>query len=223
MFATQIAAHFARLPQQVPTIPDGIEWLLPLQELPEAELVFHTFLEKYYADASPRHLIVGINPGRFGGGITNVAFTDPWHLQQKLGIANSFPQKTELSAHFIYAVIDAYGGADAFYQRFFINSVCPFGFVKGGINYNYYDDPALQKAVLPFIKWHFENLLATGLIDRDRCFCLGEGKNYAFLNKLNQAESYFGEIVPLAHPRFVMQYRRKTMAEYVEKYLAALS
>jgi hypothetical protein len=140
-----------------------------------------------------------------------------------LGIANSFPQKTELSAHFIYAVIDAYGGADAFYQRFFINSVCPFGFVKGGINYNYYDDPALQKAVLPFIKWHFENLLATGLIDRDRCFCLGEGKNYAFLNKLNQAESYFGEIVPLAHPRFVMQYRRKTMAEYVEKYLAALS
>jgi Domain of unknown function (DUF4918) len=223
MFSTRIAAHFAQLPQQVPVIPDGIEWLLPLAEFPESEKVFHTFLEKYYADESPRNLIVGINPGRFGGGITNVAFTDPWHLQHKLGIANSFAQKTELSAHFIYAVIDAFGGADAFYQRFFINSVCPFGFVKGGINYNYYDDPALQKAVLPFIKWHFEKLLETGLIERERCFCLGEGKNYAFLNKLNQAEGYFGEIVPLAHPRFVMQYRRKTMTEYVESYLAALS
>lgn len=57
---------------------------------------------------------------------------------------------------------------------------------------------------------------------RDKCFCLGEGQNYAFLQKLNAQKGYFQEIVPLAHPRFIMQYKRKSVDLYVEKYLESL-
>ena len=35
-------------------------------------------------------------------------------------------------------------------------------------------------------------------------------------------EGFFQRIVALPHPRFVMQYRRKRMAEYIAKYREAL-
>ena len=35
------------------------------------------FCRRYYADNVPRTLVLGINPGRFGGGVTGVMFTDP--------------------------------------------------------------------------------------------------------------------------------------------------
>ncbi len=37
-----------------------------------------------------RYLILGINPGRFGGGITGIPFTDPIRLQNICGIENDF-------------------------------------------------------------------------------------------------------------------------------------
>lgn len=206
----------------MPILPPGVEWLNPLGEIQESKAIFQIFLEKFYADNQPRQLILGINPGRFGGGITNVAFTDPLHLEKELGIANPFPKKAELSAYFVYKVVHAYGGPKRFYDRFFITSVCPFGFVKNGKNYNYYDEKPLQKAATPFIEYHLEAMIEGSLISRDKCFCLGEGQNYAFLQKLNAQKGYFQEIIPLAHPRFIMQYKRKSVDLYVEKYLESL-
>jgi Domain of unknown function (DUF4918) len=223
MFSEKILAHFDRLSVHLPTIPAGVEWLLPFQDQEGSYAIFQTFLQKYYADETPRRLILGINPGRFGGGITNIAFTDPWHLSERLGIESPFPKKVELSAQYVYQVIDALDGPEAFYRRFYLNSVCPYGFVKGGLNYNYYDDRALQNAVESFIRMHLEGLLASGQVDASRCFCLGEGKNYYFLRALNEKMGYFAEVVPLAHPRFILQYRRKKVAEYLADYVAKLS
>jgi len=220
--ATRISTHFSNLAAHMPDLPAGVEWLNPLGEIQESRAIFQIFLEKFYADEQPRQLIVGINPGRFGGGITNVAFTDPLHLEKELNISNTFPKKTELSAHFVYKVIHAYGGPKRFYDRFFITSVCPFGFVKNGKNYNYYDEKPLEKAATPFIEYHLEAMIESCQMLRDKCFCLGEGQNYAFLQKLNAQKGYFQEIVPLAHPRFIMQYKRKSVDLYVEKYLESL-
>ena len=50
-----------------------------------------------------RHLLLGINPGRFGGGVTGIPFTDPIRLQNVCGIENNFEKKQELSSVFIYA------------------------------------------------------------------------------------------------------------------------
>ncbi len=219
--ASKLMGHFDALLQNLPTLPNGVEWLLPLKELPETAKVTQLFLEKYYSDDKPRKLILGINPGRFGAGVTNVAFTDPVLLEQECGIQNSFHKRAELSAVFIYKMIHAWGGVETFYQRFFINSVVPFGFVKDGKNYNYYDDKPLQNVMEPYIKYHLEKLLALGM-DNRTCFCLGEGKNFKYLSKLNEKEGYFGKIVPLSHPRFIMQYRRKRMEDYVDKYMAVL-
>jgi hypothetical protein len=207
--------------KQLPSVPEGVEWLLPLQELPETRRVFLLFLEKYYADAAPRQLVLGINPGRFGAGVTNVAFTDPLHLERDCGIASAFPKKEELSAQFVYKVVHAFGGPEHFYRCFFVNSIVPFGFVKNGINYNYYDDKALQNAMTPFALAHLKGLVQLGL-DSKKCFCLGEGKNFQFLSKLNEKEGLFEEVVPLPHPRFIMQYKRKKVEEYVERYVEAL-
>ncbi|MCF8246465.1 MAG: DUF4918 family protein [Saprospiraceae bacterium] len=219
--AKRLQHHFTDLSNHLPPVPSEVEWLLPLSNLPESLRVFEAFLEKYYADNRPRTLILGINPGRFGAGVTNVAFTDPVRLVQDCGIENSFEKKEELSAQFVYKVVHAYGGVSAFYEHFFVNSVVPFGFVKNGVNYNYYDEKPMQEAMKPLIRHHLRSLLTLGMNSKV-CFCLGEGKNFKFLSKFNENEGFFEKIVPLSHPRFIMQYRRKRVEEFVETYLSAL-
>jgi hypothetical protein len=60
-------------------------------------------------------------------------------------------------------------------------------------------------------------------ISREVCYCMGTGKNAAFFKALNDKEQFFKEVVPLEHPRFVMQYRSKTKDTYIDKYLAAFA
>ncbi|RME10416.1 MAG: DUF4918 family protein, partial [Bacteroidetes bacterium] len=64
-------------------------------------------------------------------------------------------------------------------------------------------------------------LLQMGM-DNSRCICLGEGKNFKFLKKLNEEQGFFEEVVPLSHPRFIMQYRRKKLDDYLKAYLDVL-
>jgi hypothetical protein len=59
-------------------------------------------------------------------------------------------------------------------------------------------------------------------VHTDICFCLGNGKNEAFLRKLNEEQKFFKKIIGLEHHRFVMQYKSKTKQVYMDKYLAAL-
>jgi hypothetical protein len=40
---------------------------------------------------------------------------------------------------------------------------------------------------------------------------------------LNEEYKFFKKVIPLAHPRFIMQYRRKKIAEYVNDYREKLS
>ena len=56
----------------------------------------------------------------------------------------------------------------------------------------------------------------------DICFCIGEGENLKYLQKLNAEYKWFDKIESLPHPRFVMQYRLKRKEEYIGKYLKSL-
>jgi hypothetical protein len=80
----------------------------------------------------------------------------------------------------------------------------------------------LQTAIEPFVIDCFEKQLHFN-IDKNVCYCLGEGKNFAYLSSLNKKHRFFKTIVPLAHPRFIMQYRRKLVPQYVERYLKSFS
>lgn len=201
-------------------LPNGIEWLYP-QRSEEVMTVVRRFLQKYFNDANERTLFLGINPGRFGAGVTGVNFTAAKQLSEECGIAHPFKNGSELSAEFIYAMMAAYGGPEKFYGRFFIGSVCPLGFVKGGKNINYYDDAALQKVVEPFIVQSIETQLSFP-VDRSRCLCIGGEKNFKALSAMNKKYGWFDEIVPLPHPRFIMQYRRKQIQPFIQLYLDAL-
>ncbi|MBL7776223.1 MAG: DUF4918 family protein, partial [Saprospiraceae bacterium] len=196
------------------------EWLFPYNQ-PETMAALSAFYQKYYADAQPRHFLFGINPGRFGAGVTGVPFTDPVRLEAECGIENPFAKKQELSSQFVWMFIRAYGGGQAFCRDFYITSISPLGFVKNGVNINYYDDRALQAAVEPFILWNIRTQLEFGA-RREAAVCIGEGQNFKFFKKLNERQGFFREIVPLPHPRWVMQYRRKRADEFAERYVEAL-
>ena len=201
-------------------LPNNIQWLLP-QQSGEVVKLASAFFQKFYNDAAPRRLLLGINPGRFGAGLTGVNFTGAKQLTQHCGIENNLRPRSELSAEFIYDVIEAYGGAQKFYAHFFIGAVCPLGFVKEGKNINYYDDKALLQTVQPFIMENLKKLLSFN-VHTDKCLCIGGEKNYKYLSRLNDEHGLFKKIVPLPHPRFILQYRRRDRNVYLQQYLAAL-
>ena len=206
-------------------LPAGIRIMNPFQENAEILRLSTKFYRKYYNDRNRRHLILGINPGRFGAGITGIPFTDPKRLVEKCEISFDGPPAHEPSSVFIYEMIDAFGGADLFYGKFYIHSVCPLGFtqsVKNGkdVNYNYYDSPELTAAVHPFIIRNIQQQIALG-VETDICYCFGTGKNEKFLRRINAEHGFFKEIIALEHPRFIMQYRSKSKQIYLDKYLSA--
>lgn len=202
-------------------LPPGIEVMHPFTEA-ETRRVGQLFYDKFYNDDNPRYCIIGINPGRFGGGVTGIPFTDPIRLKKECGIENSWPFKQELSSVFVYDMINAFGGPAAFYKKLYFTSVSLLGFTKEGKNLNYYDDKLLAERIIPFAVDCFKAQIAWGL-DTSVAFCLGEGKNYKFMRNLNEAYKLFDRIVPLSHPRFIMQYKLKTKDDYINKYLQEFS
>lgn len=197
-------------------LPKGVEILNPYDNKGTFEIC-DAFYNKYYGDDLKRFLILGINPGRYGAGITGIPFADPVKLETLLGIKNTLSKKTELSADFVHSMIAAFGGPEKFFSHFFINSVSPLGFTRGGKNLNYYDDSQLRRSLEPFIQRSIERMLHLN-IDRNVVFCLGEGQNLKYLEMLNEKNGFFKTIVSLAHPRYIMQYKRKHLAHYLDDY-----
>jgi len=217
--AKKILSFFKQLKIEV-GLPKGVEVLNPYGDKYTFQLC-EQFYSKYYNDEYKRHLIIGINPGRLGGGLTGIPFTDPHKLETFCSIPNNLKKKSELSADFIYSVITAIGGPEKFYSRFYFSSVSPLGFTMDGKNLNYYDITKLQSALRPFIINCLSQQLGFGM-NQDVCFVLGEGKNYSFMKVLNDEFQFFKKLVPLPHPRFIMQYKRKKLEEYKELYVQAL-
>ncbi|MFN2379184.1 MAG: uracil-DNA glycosylase family protein [Bacteroidales bacterium] len=208
------------------SLPEGIRIMNPFMESPAATEISSLFYRKYYNDNSKRRLILGINPGRHGAGLTGIPFTDTKRLEEVCGIDSRGLRSHEPSSVFVYDVINSYGGAERFYSDFFINSVCPLGFVRinnrgNEVNYNYYDSRELKEAVEPFIIESLRNICSMG-IDTRVVWCLGTGKNYKYLSDLNKRIKLFDTIIPLEHPRFIMQYRSREADIFVSKYLDAL-
>lgn len=222
-FADKILEFNRTLTLDKSILPDGIDVMNPFGD-PDVQLLTKLFYQKYFADDRKRYMVIGINPGRFGGGTTGIPFTDPHKLTNICGISVKKLSSPELSADFIYQMIQDFGGPKKFYGKFFLTAVSPLGFVKTtngkSINYNYYDSRELLQAIKLFATESIKKQLGFG-IHRSVCFCLGTGKNFDFLSRLNNEHQFFGSIVPLSHPRFIMQYRRKKINEHIEEYLRA--
>ncbi len=219
-FGEQASLFLQSLGSSNLSVPEGIDVLNPYR-LPNVLEYVHKFYGKFYSDNTRRIFLFGINPGRFGAGVTGIAFTDPMNLEIHCGIANSIDKKPELSSRFIYQLIKAYGGVKAFYASFYVTSVSPLGFIRDGKNLNYYDHPKLRQEIEPFMVQSIRRQIAFGTT-RKCCLCLGQGENLREFQGLNDRYHFFDKIYPLPHPRFVLQYKKKQLAKYVKLYLHVL-
>jgi hypothetical protein len=224
-FADRIISFNKQLTYTGAALPLGIRIMNPFEELEQTMKIASIFYNKYYNDNKARHIILGINPGRFGGGLTGIPFTDPKRLVTECHINYEGKPTHEPSSVFVYEVINAYGGAEAFYKKFYINSLCPLGFTKTDgngkeKNYNYYDNAALQNTVTDFIIDNIKKQIALG-VNTDVCICFGTGKNENFLQRINEEHRFFEKIIALEHPRFIMQYKASNKQFYIDKYLSA--
>lgn len=199
----------------------GVE-VLDVHKDEEVRTICTAFYRKFYNDQKKRFLLIGINPGRFGGGVTGLPFTDPVRLENDCGIKNSWQKKQELSSVFMYEMMAAYGGVKAFYKDIYISAVSPLGFVKDGKNLNYYDDKQLKEKIRPFVVDCMEKQLGFGL-NREVCFCIGEGENLKYLTELNKEYQWFKNVEAVAHPRFIMQYKLRYKQDYIDKYLSTFA
>ena len=215
MFADRAFGFYRQLVS--PRVPRGVKVMNPYAD-PRVRQLTRAFLDRYFADDSPRTLVFGINPGRFGAGITGITFTDPVALADFCGVPNHLDRRRELSSVFIYDFIRRWGGPLAFYRSFFLTALCPLGFTRSGVNLNYYDDARLARAVTPFIVRSIEQQIALGC-STETAVVIGAGANARFFEALNERHGFFGKVLSIEHPRFIMQYRRKKLDEYLARYV----
>lgn len=189
--------------------------------------VLYKFYTKYYNDTDKRFMILGSSPARRGTALTGVPFEDVKYLQKDTGISLDVFGANKRSSSFLYEVMEKYGGRQKFYKQFYMNFVCPLGVekinLKGNwVNCNYYENAALKKCLHPFIVDSLRCQIDFN-IDTTVCFCIGSGENFKFLTNINNKHHFFDTIVPLEHPRFIMQYNADRKEEFMQKYVNALS
>lgn len=217
-FAQQaIAFHQSLQPNIV--LPNDVEWIYTYNN-PETLALFSTFMNTYYADNHKRYFVFGINPGRHGSGLTGIPFTDPIFLDSTFHIKNDIEKKHELSSLFFHEMLSEFG-VNKFFTHFYVTATSPLGLVRHHKNYNYYDDHETQKAIQPFIINSINKQVTFGA--KPEAFCIGQGKNLQFLQLLNQKHQWFTRIIPLPHPRWIMQYRRTRKNEYIDEYIASFT
>lgn len=199
---------------QFPDINTGeVEVLDPFHK-PEVKQVREKFFDAYFEDNLPRKIIIGINPGRLGAGITSLGFTSPKQVSGLLGLGNALGTTSEPSANFVEELIKVVGGPENFYKKVMFTSVCPFGFVKNGKNYNYYDDKKLTSDLEPYLLKWLEEQMNLGPIDPIG-YTFGKGKNFKYLKELNDKFQFFEKLEALPHPRWVMQYQYKNKEQHL--------
>jgi Domain of unknown function (DUF4918) len=86
-------------------------------------------------------------------------------------------------------MIEAFGRPEAFYSKYFISSVSPLGFTKGGKNLNYPDIKDLQSTLEKFILNSLRKQISFGASTRV-AFCMGEDQNFKNLSRRIKKRNY---------------------------------
>jgi len=201
-------------------LPEDVDILWPYDR-PEVKASMAAFYEGFFDDDRPRIFLLGINPGRFGAGVTGICFTDPIRLAEDCAVAHELAGGRELSSDFVYRMIAAFGGPRDFYRRFYLSALSPVGFLRDGRNLNYYDVKGLPELLDEWMAGAMAAQAAAGC-DRRVAFSMGQGANFTHLTAFNERHGFFDRIEPLPHPRWVMQYRRQRLDEFIRLYVDRL-
>lgn len=179
------------------------------------------FCERFYDDAAPRIHLLGINPNQPADTSSGVHYTDGYALDVHCGIPNGFSKGRELTSRFFYLVVEAFGGAAAFYRSVFAWSVMPVCVTEVGEYRNYYDE-RIYETVRPLVRGNME-WLRDRIPGDGRAVVLGTGENKASFERLDGFPFGYRNIVYLPHPRWILQYHSNELDKHVERYVEALS
>lgn len=174
------------------------------------------FHKKYIQPNRPEIVICGVNPGRFGAGLTGIPFIDFDSLSKMLPRIKYFD--SEKSAKFFFSVVQAFG-IEQFYQKFHVTNISWYGFsmIDKEKNVNYYNLPVdVQKHLFEkFVEeMNFINPKIIIPLSKDV-------QNQLLILKSN--EQIKAEITPnLNHPSWVMTYKRNEVELWKEKYIHLL-
>lgn len=218
-FSDKAVKYFLNFKKTI-ALPSEVKTLNPYKNQTTVRIV-KTFYNKFFNDNNERLFVLGINPGRFGGGLTGIAFTDPFALREYCKIDNNLGNQKELSSKFIYRMINEYGGVKHFYANIYISALYPLALIMGGNNFNYYDTKelaaSLRNEIIKSVKCQIEFGAR-----RDKVIILGK-KNADYFSPINNEYNFFGKIFVLEHPRYIMQYKLKKLNYYISKYLNVLN
>jgi hypothetical protein len=218
-FSTKAIKYFCGL--NYPGIPTSDVGLINPYSSNHVQSIVKRFFSKYYNDNRERLFIIGINPGRFGGGLTGISFTDPVALREACGIENILGNRKELSSKFIYTVAEIFGGAEKFFSKVFLTAIYPFAIIKNGKNYNYYDEKLLAEKLRSEIIKNIKSQISFGA-RKNFAVLLGK-KNAEFFAGINEEHKFFQRIAVLEHPRYIMQYQLKKINYYTTKYIETIN
>jgi hypothetical protein len=217
-FAERATKYFFHLTPPE-NLPGNISFINPYKSK-EVKRIVKAFYGQYYADKKKRLFVIGINPGRFGGGLTGISFTDPVALREKCRIENKLGKRKELSSTFIYGIIDRLGGVNTFFSKIFLSALYPIALTKNGKNFNYYDEKEIFLSLKDEIVSCVSKQIGFGA-RKDKAVILGK-KNAGFFSPINEEYRFFDNIIVLDHPRYIMQYKLKSIESYYDKYMLAL-
>ena len=199
------------------TVPSGYQILNPFEGTEQQKIKVRAdlFYQHFYHDKNLRKIIIGSSPARRGSALTGIPFEDSDRIAKITGM------KTEN-----YHIQKGSGNIKKFYSTFYMTFVCPVGIEKRSdkgrlMNVNYYENRKLLLSLQTTIIESLKMQLDFG-IDNSICYCIGSGENYKYLTRLNSEFRFFERIIPLEHPRFIMQYNSNEIEFYLKKYLDAL-
>src|ERR1700744_2059997 len=211
-FGEKVLLHTKHLAYTGTRLPENKVIYNPFTDLVQPPHIATRFYEKYFNDAHPRCALFGINPFKWGAGLTGIPFTDAKRLQSECHIAYEGKASQENSSQFIYEMIHAFGGVEEFYRRFYCCWLYPFGFLdpsdpkdKG---VSYYASKDLTAIATPLIIENIRRQIAIG-VRTDLCFVNGAGENDKALRHLNDQYHFFEQIVTLEHPGYIVRYHNR--------------
>lgn len=200
-------------------LPTDLELINPYADEDRRNAI-HSFYDKYYDDSKVRVHVLGINPSRMHKTATGINYTDGFALSEYCGIDNSFSKTRELTADFFYRVVNAMGGPSEFFARIFPWAMMPVCVTKQGDYANYYEESVvehLRDLVEENVRWT-SKLPSTG-----KLVILGTGENHKFFEGMPGSPFGYNEVRVVPHPRWVMQYNRSKLDDYIDQYIEALS
>src|SRR5690554_2205324 len=83
-------------------LPSKTKVLNPYKDNALIQDILKQFYSKFFDDHQHRKLMVGINPGRLGAGVTGIPFTDTKRLSEVCGIDIETFETHEPSSVFVY-------------------------------------------------------------------------------------------------------------------------